>query len=159
MRKLRGLKKYYKRLETENDLNKINWLNFEEPNILLNNLHFHFDRRGLGDNSYRRRKPHLDKLFRHFCILEKETKKLKTEFQLYAVLLDNESYYDALFVNTPSPNNEFPWKYKNSSNESTLTNTDLANYINDLEGFEKLYGVANQSFCVSFKKNIGVNPQ
>jgi hypothetical protein len=159
MKKLRGLKRYYKKLETENDLTKMSWLSFDDPNISLNKFHFHFDRRGLGDNCYRRRKPHLDKLFRHFCILEKETKKLKTEFQLYAVLLDNESYYDALFVNTPHPNNEFPWKYKDLSNESTLKNTDLENYINDLEGFEKRYGVANQSFCVLFKKNTGVEPQ
>jgi hypothetical protein len=158
MRKLRGLKRYYKRLETENDLNKMSWLDFDDPNISLNNWHFHFDRRGLGDNCYRRRKPHLDKLFRHFGILEKETKKLKKEFQLYAVLLDNNSYSDALFLNSPCHKNEFPWMYNDLSNKGTLTNTDLSNYINDLEGFEKKYGVAGASFCVLFKKNIGVKP-
>jgi hypothetical protein len=33
MKKFRGQKKYYKRLETENDLDKATWLNFNDPEI------------------------------------------------------------------------------------------------------------------------------
>ena len=159
MKKFRGQKKYFKRLETDNDLDKAVWLNFDEPNIWLDNWHLHFDWKGLGNKSFKKRKPHLDKLIRHFEILEKETKKLQKDFQLYAVLLDNDSYYDALFVNTENPNNKFPWKYDNLITKSNLTNTNLEKYLNTLEGFEKLYGVADENFCVIYKKEIGIEPK
>jgi hypothetical protein len=158
MKKLRGQKRYYNRLKTENDLDKATWLNFESPDIWLNNWHLHFDWNGVGNNSFKKRKPFLDKLIRHFTILEKETKKLNKKFQLYAVLLDNDSYSDALFVNTPNPNNEFPWKYENLSSASNLSNTELNNYIKNLEGFEILYGVADENYCVLYKKGIGIEP-
>ena len=156
MKKLRGLKKYYKRLETDNDLDKATWLNFDDPDIWLDNWHLHFDWKGFGNNSFKRRKPHLNKLIRHFNILEEETKKLKKEFQLYAVLLDKDSYSDALFLNTPNPNYKFPWKYDGLSTTSNLTNNELDNYISELKGFEKLYGVADENFCVLYKRNIGI---
>ena len=159
MKKFRGQKKYFKRLKTDNDLDKAVWLNFDEPNIWLDNWHLHFDWKGLGNKSFKKRKPHLDKLIRHFEILEKETKKLQKDFQLYAVLLDNDSYYDALFVNTENPNNKFPWKYDNLITKSNLTNTNLEKYLNTLEGFEKLYGVADENFCVIYKKEIGIEPK
>jgi hypothetical protein len=159
MKKFRGQKKYFKRLETENDLDKATWLNFDEPNTWLDNWHLHFDWKGLGNNSFKKRKPHLDKLIRHFEILVEETKKLNKDFQLYAVLLDNDSYYDALFVNTPNPNNKFPWKYDNLTAKSNLINFDLDSYINSLEGFEKFYGVADENFCVLYKKEIGIEPK
>jgi len=159
MKKLRGLKKYFQRLGTENDLEKETWLNFDDPDIGLDNWHIHFDWYGLGYNSFKKRKPHLDKLFRHFGILEIEAKKIQKEFHLYAVLLDNNSHYDALFISTPNPHNKFPWKYDNLSSVSNLTNLGLDNYINDLEGFEKHYGVAETNFCVIYKKNVGIEPK
>lgn len=159
MKKVRGQKKYYKRLKTENDLDKATWLNFENPDVWLDNWHLHFDWKGFGNNSFKKRKPHLDKLIRHFGVLEKETKKLDKEFQLYAVLLDRDSYSDALFVNTPNPNNKFPWKYDNLSATSNLTNNKLDNYIINLKGFERLYGVADENFCVLYRKGIGIEPK
>lgn len=156
MRKLRGQKKYYKRLATANDLDKPSWLDFDDPNFWLDNWHLHFDWRGLGNCSFKKRKPHLDKLVRHFELLESETKKLKTKFQLYAVLLDYDSYSDALFLNTPNPNNEFPWIYTDLTKSSNLNNIELKNYINGLEGFEKYYGSAGENYCLLFKKSIGI---
>ena len=159
MKKFRGQKKYYKRLETENDLDKATWLNFNDPEIQLDNWHLHFDWKGFGNNSFKRRKTHLDKLIRHFEILEDETKKLQKDFQLYADLLDNDSYYDVLFVNTPNPNNKFPWKFEDLSASSNLTNTELDDYIKGLEGYERLYGIADENFCVIYKKGIGIEPK
>jgi len=159
MKKIRGLKKYYKRLETENDLDKATWLNFDDPDIWLDNWHLHFDWKGFGNNSFKKRKPHLDKLVRHFDILEKETTKLNKEFQLYAVLLDRDSYSDALFLNTPNPNNKFPWKYNDLSTTSNLTNIELVDYIKGLKGFDKFYGKGDENFCVLYKNNIGIKPK
>lgn len=116
----------------------------------------HFDWEGYGNYSFKKRKPHLDKLFRHFDLLVDKTEKLKTDFQLYSILLDYDSYSDALFLHTPNPNNsQFPFKISDLQLTTTLTNKQLNDYVNNLDGYEKLYGQAGEAFCLLFKKNIG----
>lgn len=156
IRKHRGLKRYYRNLATRNDFDKATWLDFGNPETWFDNWHLHFDAKGYGNNSFKRRKPHLDKLFRHFDLLVERTKHLKTDFQLYAVLLDFDSYSDALFLHTPNPNNtQFPFKVSDLRSTTTLTNKQLNDYINNLEGYEKLYGQADEAFCLIYKKNVG----
>ena len=36
----------------------------------------------------------------------------------------------------------------NSTPTTNLTNNELKNYISNLKGFEKRYGVADENFCV-----------
>lgn len=152
----RGLSRYYKKLETENDFDKMTWLNFNNSETWFDNWHLHFDWNGYGNNSFKRRKPHLDKLFRHFGMLVDSTKRLKKDFQLYSILLDYNSYSDALFLRTPNPNNsQFPFKISDLQSTTTLTNKELNDYINDLEDYEKLYGKADEAFCLIFKKDVG----
>jgi hypothetical protein len=156
IKKHRGLKRYYKNLATENDLDNATWLDFDNSETWFDNWHLHFDWKGYGNDSFKRRKPHLDKLFRHFDLLEDKTKKLKTDFQLYSILLDFDSYSDALFLHTPNPNNsQFPLKISDLQLTSTLTNQQLNEYIDNLVGYEKLYGQADEAFCLLFKKNVG----
>jgi hypothetical protein len=156
MKKQRGLKRYYKNLSIVNDLDSASWLDFDNSDTWFDNWHLHFDWKGYGNNSFKRRKPHLDKLFRHFDILVDRTKKLKTDFQLYSVLLDFDSSSDALFLHTPNPNNsQFPFKIPDLKLTTTLTNQQLNDYINNLEGYEKLYGNADEAFCLIFRKNVG----
>ncbi len=156
IRKHRGLKRYYRNLAIKNDLDKATWLAFDNPQTWVDNWHLHFDWKGYGNISFKRRKPHLDKLLRHFDILVDRTKKLKTDFQLYAVLLDMDSSNDALFLHTPNPNNsQFPFQISDLQSTSTLTNKQLNDYINCLGGYEKLYGKADEAFCLIFKKNVG----
>ena len=157
IRKHRGLKRYYKDLAFKNDLGKTTWLDFGNPETWFDNWHLHFDWRGYGNDSFKRRKPHLDKLFRHFDLLLEKTKQLKTNFQLYAILLDFDSYNDALFLHTPNPNNtEFPLTNTDLKSVTTLTNKQLNDYINNLDGYEKLYGQADEAYCLIFKRNVGV---
>ncbi|QNR25138.1 hypothetical protein [Croceimicrobium hydrocarbonivorans] len=159
MKKPRGLKKYYQRLETENDLKKLTWFDLEDPNAWFDYWHLHFDWNGLGNNSFKKRKPHLDKLFRHFQLLEEETKKLKKDFQLFAVLQDYKSEYDALYFHTRNPNKDnFPIKYNSLKQESTFTNQDLDAYLKKLTDYEKFYGSAEENYCVLFKKGLGIEP-
>ncbi len=156
IRKHRGLKRYYKNLATKNDLADATWLDFDSPDTWFDNWHLHFDWRGYGNFSFKRRKPHLDKLFRHFDILAEKTKQLKVDFQLYSIILDFDSYNDALFLQTPSPNNTpFPLEISDLQHTSTLTNKQLDDYINNLDGYEKLYGQAGEAFCLIFKKDVG----
>lgn len=98
----------------------------------------------------------MDKLFRHFELLIDKTKKLKQDFQLYSILLDFDSHSDALFLHTPNPdNNQFPFKISDLTLETTLTNKQLIDYINNLEDYKKLYGKAGEAFCLIYKKNVG----
>lgn len=151
MKKHRGLKRYYRNLERQNEFHKITWLNLHDINTWPENWHFHFDWRGYGNNSFKRRKPHLDRLFKHFQFLSKETKSLKSKFQLYAVILDFHSSSDALFLHTPNPySSQFPFKVEDLSKSTTLTNTNLNAYIEQLEGYEKLYGKAREAFCLLY---------
>lgn len=156
MRKQRGLKRYYKNLSIKNDLDEATWLDFDSSKTWFDNWHLHFDWKGYGNNSFKRRRPHLDKLFRHFDILVDRTKKLRTDFQLYAILFDFDSSSDALFLYTPNPNNsQFPYKISDLQLTTTLINKQLNDYINNLDGYEKLYGKADEFFCLIFKKNVG----
>jgi len=155
-KKQRGLNRYYKNLVTENDIDKATWLDFVNPDTWFDNWHLHFDWKGYGNTSFKSRKPHLDKLFRHFDLLVEKTKQLRTDFQLYAILLDYDSFSDALFLHTPNPNNrQFQFKISDLQLETTLTNRPLQKYINNLEGYEKRYGQADEGFCLIFKKNVG----
>jgi hypothetical protein len=157
MKKQRGLKRYYRNLATQNDFEK--WTQFDfnkNPDAWFDRWHMHFDWKGFGNNSFKRRKPHLDKLFRHFDILVSKTKNIKTEFQLFALLLDYDSSSDSLYLHTPNPNNnDFPLKWTTLSQTSTLTNKELDNYIGQLNGYDKLYGKTDQTFCILYQKGIG----
>lgn len=156
IKKHRGLKRYYKNLATENDLDNATWLDFDNSETWFDNWHLHFDWKGYGNDSFKKRKPHLDKLFRHFDLLVDKTKQLKTDFQLYSILLDFDSYSDALFLHTPNPNNsQFPFKISDLQLTTTLANQQLNDYIDNLNGYEKLYGQADEAFCLLFKKNVG----
>lgn len=156
MKKHRGLKRYYRNLERQNKFDKITWLNLRDTSTWSEIWHLHLDWYGYGDNSFKRRRPHLDKLFRHFEFLFEETKSLKAEFQLYAVILDFHSSNDAVFLHTPNVNNsQFPFKVEDLSKSTTLKNNDLNTYINHLEGYEKLYGEAKEAFCLLYVKGFG----
>jgi|ERR1035437_3645858 hypothetical protein len=157
MKRHRGLKRYYENLAIQNDFDKLTWLNLANPNTWIDNWHIHFDRKGYGNNSFKRRKPHLDKLFRHFDMLSEMTKNIKSNFQLYSIILDYDSYSDALFLHTPNPNkNQFPFKIEDLTLESTLKNKLLDEYLSNLKRYEKLYGQADEAFCLLYKKNIGM---
>ena len=157
MKHQRGKRRYYRNLSIQNSFDKMSWLDFKSSDTWFDNWHIHFDNRGYGNNSFNRRKPHLDKLFRHFYYLIDLTKDLKTDFQLYSIILDYDSYSDALFLHTPNPNNsQFPFNIKDLKSNSTLKNEQLNKYIDSLNGFEKLYGQADEAFCLLYKKEIGV---
>ncbi|GGE49960.1 hypothetical protein EV200_109119 [Pedobacter psychrotolerans] len=156
IKKHRGLRRYYKNLELKNE----DWseLKFtDSDNAWFDRWHTHFDWYGYGNDSFKRRKPHLDKLFRHFDLLSDRAKSLTVDFQIWITILDNDSASDALFLHTPNPNqNNFPWKISGLSETSTLTNQRLIDYINNLVGYEKLFGNADEAYCVLYKKNIGI---
>ncbi|CAM3885833.1 hypothetical protein MUGA111182_15360 [Mucilaginibacter galii] len=157
MKKQRGLKRYYSNLGLQNDFKEMTWLNFDCPEIWFDNWHIHFDWKGYGNNSFNKRKPHLDKLFRHFSLLVNMTHRIKSDFQLYAIIYDIDSSDDALCIHTPNPNNSpFPLEIEELSKASTLNNKPLNLYVKNLEGYEKLYGQTQyEAYCLLYIKGIG----
>jgi hypothetical protein len=159
MKKQRGLKRYYRNLETKNDF--ANWDRFDfdkNSNAWFDFWHWHFDWLGYGDNSFKRRKPHLDKLFRHFESILDKVKNYKNDFQLFIVCHDYKSSLDGIYLHTPNPNTDnFPVQWDNLTNETTLTNKQFENYIKPLD-FEILYGkTIAGAFCILYKKGTGNN--
>ncbi|WP_443939301.1 hypothetical protein [Pedobacter sp. MW01-1-1] len=156
LKKHRGLKRYYKNLASKVD----DWsgLNFIDQKFAWFDLwHTHFDWFGYGNHSFDKRKPHLDKLFRHFELLKQKAPELKTDYQIWATILDNDSASDALYLHTPNPNRDnFPLALNKLKSENTLTNQKLIKYLDELDGFEKLYGEAEEAFCVVYKKDVGL---
>lgn len=151
-KKHRGLRRYYKNLAISNKI-EIDLPGFFVPN---NYWHFHFDPWAYGNNSFKRRKPHLDKLFRYFDLLPNKAKELNTPYQLYAVLLDYDSSSDALFFYPPKKDNfRFSYKVSELKTTSNLTNESLNSYIGNLVGYEKRYGRGGGAFCLLYKKDVG----
>ena len=88
--------------------------------------HTHFDWMGYDNYNFKSRKPHLDKLFRHFDLLNEKASSLKTNYQIWATLFDYNNFSDTLSLHTPNPNhNNFPLKLPDLSPVSTLTNNSL----------------------------------
>lgn len=158
IRKHRGLRRYYRNLATKNEFaNNAQSIDVENPETWFNYWHRHFDNHGYGNSSFKRRKPHLDKLFRHFDILVDKTEKLKTDFQLYAIVLDYHSVSDALFFHAPNNDNSlFPFDVSNLVETSTLINKELDVYLDQLTDYKKLYGEAEENFCILYKDGVGV---
>jgi hypothetical protein len=154
MRKHRGLKRYYKNLYIKN-ISEFELDKAAQEWFYL--MHIHFDNRGYGNNSFKKRKPHLDKLMKQYDLLSEDVKHLKTDYQIWATILDYDSQSDALFLHTPNPDHDsFPHKIKNLSENNNLTNAALANYINNLSGFKVLFGQAGENYVVLFKEEFGV---
>jgi len=157
MKRHRGLRRYYDRLSIANDFDRMKEFDFKNSKTWTENWHLHFDWRGYGNRSFKRREPRLDKLFRHFDLLISEIENQHNDLQLYAVLLDYNSSGDALFLHKPNANNsQFPFKTANLSKTTTLTNNPLNNYLDNLDDYEKMYGKANEAFCLLFKKSVGL---
>ena len=158
MEKFRGQRRYYRNLAIRNEFEKTIFLDLQnDPNAWYYQWHYHFDL-FVRSNSFKKRKPHLDKLFRHFEMLIEKTKCLKVEFQLYVFIFDKSSNHDAVFLNTANPYGNFPLAWENLSENCTLKNQDLVEYVNQLNEYEKLYGIAeNEPFCILIKEGVGIS--
>ena len=154
MKRHRGLKRYYKNLSIQNDFGKITGLKYDDTSAWPAHLHLHFDWYGYGNNSFKRREPHLDKLFRHFDLLAEKINEMQSGNKIYAIILDYNSSSDAIFIDRKNSVNEnLTFKVEDLSGTSTLTNKALNEYLEKLTGYEKLYGQANEPFCFLYKKD------
>ena len=157
MKRHRGLKRYYKNLSIQNDFEKITGLKYDDTSACPAHLHLHFECYGYGNNSFKRREPHLDKLFRHFKLLAEKINEMQSGNKIYAIILDYSSSSDAIFTDRKNSVNEnLTFKVEDLSGTGTLTNKALNEYLEKLTGYEKLYGQANEAFCFLYKKDSDI---
>lgn len=143
-------------MTVQNEFMENECFNTSNPASYQPNFHLHFDNYGYGNNNFKKRKPHLDKLMRHFEYVVNDLALANAGYQIYAVLLNTSSRSDALLFNqAESFGNVFPFSRADLSDQSTLTNQQLNAYIENLEGYKKLYGTAAEPFCLIYKSGIG----
>ena len=158
MKKRRGLKRYYRRLRQCNELD--NWRDILSDKSRWSYFdHLHFDRNGYGNVCWKERKEHLDVLFRHFLMIEQFVEKMDRPFQIFAILVLEDSRYDALFLHTPNYHTpeEYPYiipaGYKK---EYPLRNPSLRNYLVMLakQGYT-VFSSEEKKACIVFKEHVG----
>jgi hypothetical protein len=109
MKKLRGKKRYYRRLAEKSANFK---LDLGGPNDWYDFWHHHFDWRGQGNKSERERNEFLKATFSAFENVLEQLKEYKEPYQVWLSFAANDSYQDALYFHTPNPNqNNFPYLY------------------------------------------------
>jgi hypothetical protein len=105
MKKFRGQKRYYKRLNNLKDLYKFN------IDDSYDNYHIHIDF-GFGNLSWKHRKSHLLSLFELFNCLKYNFASRKEEYQLFCYIIINGSNDDAIYIHTKNANiDNFPIKH------------------------------------------------
>ncbi len=159
MKNKRGLKRYYRSLETRQLKIQENW---------MKDSYFSYDKIWIDYYGFRginKRKPHLDCLFRNFDQIADQASSNTTKFQIWIWLNENNSKDDCIIIHSPNPINSFPHKYENFSETSNFKNSELINYINQYSGFKKLFlsgyyeddngKQVKENFCILFKENLG----
>ncbi len=142
-------------MTVQNEFMENECFNTSNPASYQPNFHLHFDNYGYGNNNFKKRKPHLDKLMRHFEYAVNDLALADAGYQICAVLLNTSSSSDALFLNqAESSDNLFSLNKSDLSDQSTLTNKQLNDYIENLKGYKKLYGTAAEPFCLIYKSGI-----
>ncbi|GAA0085293.1 hypothetical protein UT300007_17320 [Clostridium sp. CTA-7] len=107
--KSRVLKQHYRNVEREVrdfriDISENSWYKL---------WHTHLDWNGITSSSSKHRKNHILYYFKIFDKIEEQTKGVKREFQTWIFLDKNDGIDDAIYFNTKSPNEEFPYNLDN----------------------------------------------
>lgn len=156
LKKIRGQRRYYRNLLIQNDFDQMPWFSVTKQEDWFDFWHIHMDWKGFGNSNFKKRKPHLDKLFRHFVLLSERLIHCPIPYQTFIIVFDQESASDALYLHTVHPNKDnFPYKIHDLQIASTLSNTKLQAYIDGLTQFEKLYGQAEEAYCLLYQKEFG----
>lgn len=126
MKKIRGLKRYYRNLGDYSFLENLDFSGGQ--NSWFDLYHFHIDNTGLGNKSWKSRKQHLDALF---SIAEKFEDKLKNyskDFQYWIIISENDSCEDSIYIHTENPNgSDFTTSFGFDNIKSS--NTTLTDYL------------------------------
>ena len=161
-KKKRGLRRYFKKLDKLSLIENLH--NFGNDFYFK---HVHADNTGFGTGSFKRRKPHLDALFRQFEPLHQRLKSTGKAFQIWAIVYDYDSYNDRIYLHTDC-GEDFPCQYNQLSKIRNLKNQELHDYLESLNGFTRYYGELYEMddeigpllkrFCLLFRQDAGLSP-
>ncbi len=166
-KKMRGMSRYFRNLLKLNPALKIQLpLNSDSS---FDYVHLHCDNTGLGNLSFKKRKPHLDALFRTFSFIESLQKNSFKNFQCWIEIYEFDSYNDRLYLHTANHNkSDFPFINDFYSEKCNFTNPELIHYFNNLQGFRKCYyeiyyeddflGRVLKRCCLLYKPGFGLAP-
>lgn len=123
MKKFRGKRRYFRRMweqiaETDIDTSEESWYAFS---------HTHLDFWGYGINSGKLRRAHVRG---HLALLDKVIEQFEQSdrpYQAWAHFNETHPEYDAVFMHTTNPYDEFPFK-----DEEAQETTQLPNLYRDL---------------------------
>ena len=105
--KVRGRRRYYRNLQRKSEFPTVRrngWYDF---------MHWHIDRSGLGNLSWRDRKSHLAVLFASYRSLLMQIKDWNEPHQCWLVIDAIDSSADAVYLHTPNPNGTpFPCRFE-----------------------------------------------
>ena len=159
MKKKRGLRRYFRSLEFRQT---------QIPQLWIKDGYFSYDKIWIdnyGFDGINKRRPHLDCLFRDFDRLADQINSLKLPFQIWIWINERDGKDTCIILHSTNPFTTFPHKYKNLSQTSNFSNSELSNYINQKSGFKKLFGTSfyendngrqiKENFCILYKDNIG----
>ena len=129
MKKLRGKRKYFNKLQNSKPYE---WINFSSDNDSWFDLfHHHIDNLGMSNDSWKCRKQHLDALFSLAEKYKSELKNYKKEFQFWILIDETDSFDDAIYLHTENPNkSEFPIEIEESK-DIVIKNKLLSDYLNE----------------------------
>lgn len=160
IKKKRGLRRYYRALDK---------LSLSQSVCRLGHnfsfKHVHADNTGIGNHSFKRRKPHLNALFRQFEPLNQNLKSGGKAYQMWVMVYDYDSYNDRIWLHTFG-SEPFPYRYEQVSEVCNLTNQALVDYLESLNGYSKYYGELYEldeeagpvlkRFCILFRQDCGL---
>ena len=108
--KIKGLKRYYRKLEQKCQNDFLLDLDF---NSWFDLWHTHLDWYGYGDLSWKQRKTHFDYSVKLLRYLNKSISKYQKDFQSFIILDLDDSGQDSINLHTKKPNeNNYPIKYQ-----------------------------------------------
>lgn len=153
MKKFRGLRRRYKKIQSRLDnlvvnLNEESWYNF---------YHIHLDWKGITDYSTKNRRSHIKWYLAFLDKIEDLTRGQNKPFQTWIILDSGLASADAIYFHTENPHGEFPIKFDDY--EWDIQANELLKDIIDLDKYNLgrcLYKDEFYTYCIQ-KKGLGIS--
>lgn len=119
--------------------------------------HTHVDWDGKGNKGWTIREKYLKQLLKTFNDLKLKLKDYPNDFQLWIIIVENESGDDCVYIHTKNPNaDNFPLKVT-ADNSNVIKNKDLKSFLDSLE-FERVrVKTSDGDIYYLFEKGTGIS--
>jgi hypothetical protein len=152
MKKIRGLKKHYKKIK-RNLLNVP--LHLDDEESWYNMWHVHAEGKGVSNLSLKHRRSHIKELLSFMNVIEEHSRKTKLPFQTWIHIDAESGNCDSLFIHTPNPHTEYPYVITTKYYKEPIIDSKLLGMI-DEQYYEvmKIDTIYGQNYLIA-KRNLG----